>query len=93
MLNFDMLWRVDVGTRRESTKLEARGLFKGAKVIRVPDCEVNDQGADPNVVGVVEEVVSSSDEDTNGSVRVTWKKGGQTYIYRVGKDGKVRIAQ
>ncbi|XP_015770068.1 PREDICTED: E3 ubiquitin-protein ligase MIB2-like isoform X3 [Acropora digitifera] len=82
---------VDVGTRRESTKLEARGLFKGAKVIRVPDCEVNDQGADPNVVGVVEEVVSSSDEDTNGSVRVSWKKGGQTYIYRVGKDGKVDL--
>ncbi|XP_067046975.1 ankyrin-3-like isoform X2 [Acropora muricata] len=82
---------VDVGTRRESTKLEARGLFKGAKVIRVPECEVNHQGADPNVVGVVEEVVSSSDEDTNGSVRVSWKKGGQTYIYRVGKDGKVDL--
>ena len=68
-------------------------MFKGAKVIRVPDCEVNDQGGDPNVVGEVEEVVSSSDEGTNGSVRVSWKKGGQTYIYRVGKDGKVRTTQ
>ena len=54
---------------------------------------MNDPDGDPNVVGVVEEVVSYSDEDTNGSVRVSWKKGGQTYIYRVGKDGKVRIAQ
>ena len=51
---------------------------------------MNDQISEPNVVGVVEEVVSSNDEDTKDSVRVSWKKGELTYIYRVGKDGKVR---
>ncbi|XP_074606780.1 E3 ubiquitin-protein ligase MIB2-like isoform X2 [Acropora palmata] len=82
---------LNVGTRWGSTKLRARGFFKGAKVIRGPDCEVNDQISEPNKVGVVEEVVSSNDEDTKDSVRVSWKKGGPTYIYRVGKDGKVDL--
>ena len=59
-------------------------------MIRGPDCKVNDQDSDPNVVGLVEEVVSSNTEDTKDSLRVLWKKGGQTHIYRVGKDGKVR---
>ena len=65
-------------------------MFKGAKVIRGPDCELNDQISEPNVVGEVEEVVSSNDEDTKDSVRVSWKKGGQSHIHRVGRDGKVR---
>ncbi|KAK2559953.1 hypothetical protein P5673_017531 [Acropora cervicornis] len=56
------------------TKLEARGLFKGAKAIRGPECEVNDQDGVPNLVGVVEEVVGSNDEDTKDSVRVSSKK-------------------
>ena len=55
---------------------------------RGPDLEGNDQDGGPNVVGVVEEVVSSNDEDTKGSVRVSWKKG-ETFIYRGGKGGKV----
>ena len=59
-------------------------------MIRGPECEVNDQDGDPDIVGVVEEVVSSNDEDTKDSVCVSWKKGGPAHIYRVGKDGKVR---
>ncbi|XP_074606770.1 uncharacterized protein LOC141859796 [Acropora palmata] len=82
---------VEVGKRCGSTKIEARGLFKGAKVTRSPDLEGNSPDRDPNVVGEVEEVVSSNDEDTKDSVRVSWKKGGQTFIYRVGKDGKVDL--
>ena len=87
--NFVVFLRVEVGKRCGSTKIEARGLFKGAKVTRSPDLEGISSDRDPNVVGVVEEVVSSNDEDTRDSVRVSWKKGGQTFIYRVGKDGKV----
>ena len=89
--NFVVFLRVEVGKRCGSTKIKARGLFKGAKVTRSPDLEGNSPDRDPNVVGEVEEVVSSNDEDTKDSVRVSWKKGGQTFIYRVGKDGKVCI--
>lgn len=90
-LYFIVFLRVEVGKRCGSTKIKARGLFKGAKVTRSPDLEGNSPDRDPNVVGEVEEVVSSNDEDTKDSVRVSWKKGGQTFIYRVGKDGKVCI--
>ena len=82
--------RVEVGKRWGSTKLEARGLFRGAKVIQGSDREVNHQDGEPNVDGVVEEVVSSTDEDTKDSVRVSWKKGGQTNIHRVSENGNVR---
>lgn len=88
-LNFVVFLRVEVGKRCGSTKIKARGLFKGAKVTRSPDLDGN--SPDRDVVGEVEEVVSSNDEDTKDSVRVSWKKGGQTFIYRVGKDGKVCI--
>ncbi|XP_074607533.1 E3 ubiquitin-protein ligase MIB2-like isoform X4 [Acropora palmata] len=74
---------VEVGKRWGSTKLEARGLFRGAKVIRRQDWKLNDQDSNPNVVGVVEEVFSSNNRDDGDSVRVLWNKGEQTNIYRV----------
>ncbi|XP_015770080.1 PREDICTED: E3 ubiquitin-protein ligase MIB2-like isoform X3 [Acropora digitifera] len=74
---------VEVGKRWGSTKLEARGLFRGAKVIRRQDWKLNDQDSNSNVVGVVEEVFSSNNRDDKDSVRVSWNKGGQTNIYRV----------
>ena len=35
---------------------------------------MNDQEGVPNLVGVVEDVVGSNDDDTKDSVRVSWKK-------------------
>ena len=58
-------------------------------MIRGRDLEVSNQDGNSKVVGVVEEVVSSNDDDTKDSVRVSWKKGGQTNIYRVSKTGNV----
>ncbi|KAK2559836.1 E3 ubiquitin-protein ligase MIB2 [Acropora cervicornis] len=83
--------RIDRSRGKGYTIDSGSWIFKGAKVIRGPDGEVNDQISELNKVGVVEEVVSSNDEDTKDSVRVSWKKGGPTYIYRVGKDGKVDL--
>ncbi|XP_074607963.1 E3 ubiquitin-protein ligase MIB2-like isoform X1 [Acropora palmata] len=74
---------VNVGKRWGSTKLEVRGLFRGAKVMRRQDWELNDQDGNPNLVGEVKEVVSSNDEDIKDSVRVSWERGGQTNNYRV----------
>ena len=82
--------RVEVGKRWGSTKLEVRGLFRGAKVIRRQDWKLNDQDSNSNVVGVVEEVFSSNNRDDKDSVRVSWNKGGQTNIYRVSKNGNMR---
>ncbi|XP_067047013.1 E3 ubiquitin-protein ligase MIB2-like [Acropora muricata] len=75
---------VNVGKRWGSTKLELRGLFRGAKVIRRQDWELNDQDGNPNLVGEVKEVVSSNDEDIKDSVRVSWERGGQTNNYIIG---------
>lgn len=35
---------------------------------------MNDQEGVPNLVGVVEDVVGSNDDDTKDSVSVSWKK-------------------
>lgn len=82
---------VAVGTRQGSTKLETRGLFKGAKVVRGCDWEWRDQDGGPNTEGVVKEITSWDDEATKDSVRVAWKKRKGTNIYRVGKHGKVDL--
>lgn len=58
-------------------------------MIHGSDREVNDQDGNSNVDGVVKEVVSSTDEDSKDSVRVSWKKGGQTNIRRVSEHGNV----
>ena len=78
-----------MGTRQGSTKVETRGLFKGAKVVRGCDWEWRDQDGGPNTEGVVKEITSWDDEATKDSVRVAWKKRKGTNIYRVGKHGKV----
>ena len=81
--------RVDVGTRQGSFKMEACGMFKGAKVVRGADWEWKDQDGGTNMEGLVNEVVGWDDEATKDAVRVTWKEGQRANIYRLGKNGKV----
>ncbi|XP_066023099.1 E3 ubiquitin-protein ligase MIB2-like isoform X3 [Pocillopora verrucosa] len=80
-----------VGKREGATKLEARGMFKGAKVTRGPDWEWKEQDNQPLMEGEVTEVTSWSDETNNDAVRVNWNKGPKEDIYRLGTNGKVDL--
>ena len=81
---------VPVGTRQGSLKLEARGMFKGAKVVRGPDWEWKESDRGPEMEGEVTEITGWRDETLNDAARVAWKNGPKGNIYRLGTDGKVR---
>lgn len=80
---------ISVGTRQGSLKLEARGLFKGAKVIRGPDWEWKQSETGSEMEGEVTEITGWSDDTLNDAVRVAWKNGPKGNIYRLGTNGKV----
>nr|XP_058964216.1 E3 ubiquitin-protein ligase MIB2-like isoform X3 [Pocillopora verrucosa] len=82
---------IPVGKRQGATQLEARGMFKGAKVTRGPDWEWKEQDNQSPTEGEVTEVTSWSDETNNDAVRVNWNKGPRGDIYRLGKNGKVDL--
>lgn len=82
---------VEVGARRGSVKVEARGMFSGAKVVRGEDWDWKDQDGGANMEGVVIDVTSWTDESARDAVRVKWKEGQRANIYRLGKDGKVDL--
>ena len=86
------IYSICVGKREGATKLEARGMFKGAKVTRGPDWEWKEQDNQPPMEGEVTEVTSWSDETNNDAVRVNWNKGPKEDIYRLGTNGKVTWA-
>ena len=86
------IYSICVGKRQGATKLEARGMFKGAKVTRGPDWEWKEQDNQPPMEGEVTEVTSWSDETNNDAVRVNWNKGPKEDIYRLGTNGKVTWA-
>ena len=86
------IYSIPVGKRQGATKLEARGMFKGAKVTRGPDWEWKEQDNQPPMEGEVTEVTSWSDETNNDAVRVNWNKGPKGNIYRLGTNGKVTWA-
>ena len=80
---------ISVGTRQGSLKLEARGLFKGAKVVRGPDWEWKQSETGSEMEGEVTEITGWSDDTFNDAVRVAWKNGPKGNIYRLGTNGKV----
>lgn len=82
---------VPVGTRQGSFKVEARGMFKGAKVIRGPDWEWKESDGTSEMEGEVTEITGWSDDNMNDAVRVAWKNGPKGNIYRLGTNGKVRL--
>ncbi|KAJ7389167.1 E3 ubiquitin-protein ligase mib2 [Desmophyllum pertusum] len=82
---------VSVGARQGSIKLEARGIFKGAKVVSGPDWECKESDGGSEMEGEVSEITGWNDESKNDAVRVAWKKGPRENIYRLGKNGKVDL--
>ena len=86
------IYSIPVGKRQGATKIEARGMFKGAKVTRGPDWEWKEQDNQSPMEGEVTEVTSWSDETNNDAVRVNWNIGPTGNIYRLGTNGKVTWA-
>ena len=82
---------VPVGTRQGSFKVKARGMFKGAKVVRGPDWEWKESDGTSEMEGEVTEITGWSDDTLNDAVRVAWKNGPKGNIYRLGSNGKVRL--
>ena len=83
---------MNVGSRQGSDKQEARGMFKGAKVVRGADWEWKNQDGGARLEGEVTDVASwDDDESAKNAVRVNWKEGQRSNIYRLGKDGKVLL--
>ena len=87
---FKKNYSVPVGARQGSIKHEARGMFKGAKVVRGPDWEMKGSDGSTEMEGEVTEVTGWSDDSKNDAVRVAWKKGPKENLYRLGTNGKVR---
>ena len=80
---------VPVGGRFGSTKLEVRGIFKGANVARGPDWEYKNQDGGSECEGVVIEITDWDNDSKRDAARVSWQRGQRENVYRIGREGKV----
>ena len=80
--------RVFVGNRLGKCKVEAKGIFAGAQVMRGPDWDWGNQDGGPQSVGQVLDVRGWELESFRSVACVKWKPTS-TNVYRVGHKGKV----
>ena len=81
--------RAKVGKRRGTSRLQAKGIFPGAKVVRGPDWKWENQDGGEGKEGVVIDIRNWKHVPSS-CVLVSWnyaKKG----MYRVGFEGKVSL--
>ena len=78
---------VSVGKRLNSTKIQAKGLYKDAKVVRGRDWSYGDRDGGNGKQGCVVEVASLNNTP-RAAVKVKWNSG-MVDLYRVGHEGKV----
>ena len=82
--------RTKVGKRRGTSRLQAKGIFPGAKVVRGPDWKWENQDGGEGKEGVVIDIRNWKHVPSS-CVLVSWnyaKKG----MYRVGFEGKVGLS-
>lgn len=82
--------RVYVGNRLGKCKVEARGIFPGAQVMRGPDWDWGNQDGGTQSVGLVLDVRGWETESFRSVACVKWKPTS-TNVYRVGHKGKVDL--
>lgn len=80
--------RVYVGNRLGKSKVDARGIFPGAKVKRGPDWDWGNQDGGPQSIGQVLDVRGWEAESFRSVACVRWKPTSSN-VYRVGHKGKV----
>lgn len=81
---------VYVGRRLGKSKVEAKGIFRGAQVMRGPDWDWGNQDGGERSVGQVLEVRGWETESFRSVACVMWKPTS-TNVYRVGHKGKVDL--
>lgn len=81
---------VRVPTRQNSTKIQLKGIFVGAKVVRGPDWEWGQQDGGDGKTGRVMEIRGWDNESCRSVANVSWVTGS-TNVYRLGHKGNVDL--
>lgn len=81
---------VEMGPRFGALKIQARGIFVGAKVVRGPDWDWGNQDGGDNKTGRVIDIRGWDNESGRSVANVTWTSGS-TNVYRLGHKGKVDL--
>lgn len=89
-LFFSFPYRVRVPPRQGALKIQLKGIFVGARVVRGPDWEWNNQDGGPNKTGRVMEIRGWDNESCRSVANVSWASGS-TNVYRLGHKGNVDL--
>ncbi|XP_002067159.3 E3 ubiquitin-protein ligase MIB2 [Drosophila willistoni] len=81
---------VRVPIRKGSKRIQLRGIFVGAKVVRGPDWEWNEQDGGEGKTGRVMEIRGWDNESCRSVANVSWVTGS-TNVYRLGHKGNVDL--
>lgn len=81
---------VRVPPRKGALKVQLKGIFVGARVVRGPDWEWNNQDGGPNKTGRVMEIRGWDNESCRSVANVSWASGS-TNVYRLGHKGNVDL--
>ncbi|XP_055589973.1 E3 ubiquitin-protein ligase MIB2, partial [Uranotaenia lowii] len=81
---------VRVPPRKGAVKIQLKGIFVGARVVRGPDWEWNNQDGGPNKTGRVMEIRGWDNESCRSVANVSWASGS-TNVYRLGHKGNVDL--
>uniref|UniRef100_A0A8D8D1U1 RING-type E3 ubiquitin transferase n=1 Tax=Culex pipiens TaxID=7175 RepID=A0A8D8D1U1_CULPI len=81
---------VRVPPRQGALKIQLKGIFVGARVVRGPDWEWNNQDGGPNKTGRVMEIRGWDNESCRSVANVSWASGS-TNVYRLGHKGNVDL--
>lgn len=77
--------------RKGSVKIQLKGIFIGAKVVRGPDWDWNDQDGGVGHTGRVVDIRGWDNETSRSVAKITWASTGSTNVYRLGHKGKVDL--
>ncbi|XP_049843761.1 E3 ubiquitin-protein ligase MIB2 [Schistocerca gregaria] len=81
---------VDMPPRKGGVKLQLKGIFIGAKVVRGPSWDWGNQDGGEGKTGRVIDIHGWDNESGRSVANVTWTSGS-TNVYRVGHRGKVDL--
>lgn len=76
--------------RKGSKKVQCKGIFIGAKVIRGTDWEWADQDGGPGHSGRVVDIKGWDNETSRSVAKITWSSGNNN-VYRIGHNGRVDL--
>ncbi|XP_055949840.1 E3 ubiquitin-protein ligase MIB2-like [Argiope bruennichi] len=81
---------VEMPKRQNAVKIQMKGIFVGAKVVRGPDWDWGNQDGGEGKTGKVLDIRGWDNESERSVANVTWSSGS-TNVYRLGHKGKVDL--